>query len=74
MMFHFINVYKTWCRVILVGEVGGFMIGWPIGLALGGGETNCTMACIRAGLLVALITIIHSINKKVKKAVDTNNG
>ncbi|MGV8830163.1 MAG: hypothetical protein ACWA6U_17785 [Breznakibacter sp.] len=58
----------------IVGSVGGFMVGWPIGTALGGGEPNWTMAGIGAGLIVVSIPISHSFNKKAKHAVETYNG
>lgn len=58
----------------VLGGVGGFMIGWPIGTSLGGGEPEWAMAGIGAGLLVASIPIIHSMNKKAKKAIDIYNG
>ncbi len=59
----------------IIGGVGGFMIGWPIGTALGGGEPNWTMAGIGAGLAVVSIPISQKFNKQAKSAVDIyNNG
>ncbi len=57
----------------IIGGVGGFMVGWPIGTALGGGEPNWTMAGIGAGLIVVSIPITQSFNKKAKQAVETYN-
>ena len=58
----------------IIGGVGGFMVGWPIGTALGGGEPNWTMAGIGAGLIVVSIPISQSFNKKAKQAVETYNS
>jgi hypothetical protein len=58
----------------IIGGVGGFMVGWPIGAALGGGEPNWTMAGIGAGLIVVSIPITHRFNKKAKQAVETFNS
>ncbi|ASB49151.1 hypothetical protein [Alkalitalea saponilacus] len=58
----------------IVGAVGGFMVGWPIGAALGGGEPNWTMAGIGAGLIVVSIPITQSTNKKTIQAIETYNS
>lgn len=57
----------------VIGGVGGFMLGWNLGTALGGGEPNWAVAGVGAGLIVVSIPISHSFNKKVKKAVETYN-
>jgi hypothetical protein len=57
----------------VIGGVGGFMVGWTLGTALGGGEPNWAVAGVGAGLIVVSIPISHSFNKKVKKAVETYN-
>ncbi len=58
----------------IIGGVGGFMIGYPIGTAIGGGEANWTLAGIGAGLIVIGIPISSSANKNTKKAVDLYNS
>lgn len=58
----------------IIGGVGGFMVGWPIGTALGGGKPNWTMASIGAGLIVVSIPINQSFNKKAKQAVEMYNS
>jgi hypothetical protein len=55
------------------GLVGGFMVGWPLGTAIGGGEPNWKMAGIGAGIIVISIPISQRFNKKVKQAVDIYN-
>lgn len=57
----------------VIGFAGGFMVGWPIGVAVAGGEPNWALAGIGAGLLVATIPITNSFVKKSKVAVDSYN-
>lgn len=68
------SAQSTFTIATIIGGVGGFMVGWPIGTALGGGEPNWTMAGIGAGLFVVSIPITLSSNKKAKQAVETYNG
>ncbi len=65
---------STYTLASILGGAGGFMLGWPIGTALGGGEPNWTMAGIGAGLLLVSIPINQKFNTQVKTAVDTFNG
>lgn len=57
----------------IMGFAGGFMIGWPIGAALGGGDPNWLMAGIGAGIIAASIPFSIKFNKKTKKAIATYN-
>jgi hypothetical protein len=68
------SAQSTYTLATIIGGVGGFMVGWPIGTALGGGEPNWTMAGIGAGLIVVSIPISQSFNKKAKQAGETYNG
>lgn len=54
------SAQSTYTLATIIGGVGGFMVGWPIGTALGGGEPNWTMAGIGAGLFVVSIPISQS--------------
>jgi hypothetical protein len=56
------------------GFVGGFLVGWPIGTALGGGEPNWTMAGIGAGLIVVSIPFSSAYSKRAKNAIGIYNG
>lgn len=57
------------------GFAGGFLIGWPLGTAIGGGEPNWTLAGIGAGLVVVSIPFSTAYKKHALKAVDMyNNG
>ena len=58
----------------ILSYAGGFLVGWPLGTAIGGGEPNWTLAGIGAGLIFVSIPITQSFNKKAKQAVDTYNG
>jgi hypothetical protein len=56
------------------GSVGGFLIGWPIGTALGGGKPNWTLAGIGAGLVVISVPFSIASSKHAKNAVRTYNS
>lgn len=64
-------VYTT---AMIFSYAGGFMVGWPIGTAIGGGEPNWALAGIGAALIVVTITLNQNFNKKAKQAVDTYNS
>ena len=57
----------------ILGFAGGFMIGWPIGTAIGGGDPNWALAGIGAGILVVSIPISNQANKQAKSAVEEFN-
>ena len=57
----------------ILGYIGGFMIGWPIGTAIGGGKPVWTMALIGGGIIVLAIPIVSSAEKNLLKAVQTYN-
>ncbi len=58
----------------ILGFAGGFMVGWPLGTAAGGGEPNWAVAGVGAGLIVFSIPMSQKFNKQAKEAVDTYNG
>ncbi|MBV2246387.1 MAG: hypothetical protein KUL83_04430 [Lentimicrobium sp.] len=58
----------------VIGGIGGFMVGWTIGTAIGGGDPNWILAGMGAGLIVISIPITNSTIKKTKQAVDTYNA
>ncbi len=58
----------------IIGGVGGFMVGWPLGTAFGGGKPNWALAGIGAGLIVVSIPLAQGFNKKAKQAVNAFNG
>jgi hypothetical protein len=68
------SAQTTYTLASIVGIAGGFMVGWPIGTAIGGGEPNWTLAGIGDGLIIVSIPISQKFNKQAKQAVDTYNG
>ena len=58
---------------MVFASAGGFLIGWPIGTAIGGGEADWAMAGIGAGLALLSIPLASGYNKKAKKAVEIYN-
>ncbi len=65
---------STYIISTIIGGAGGFMIGWPIGTALAGGDPEWIMAGIGAGLYVISIPITQKYNKQAKSAVGIYNG
>ncbi len=58
----------------VIGLVGGGLVGWPIGTAIGGGDANWVLAGVGAGLIGVSIPLSSSANKKTKEAVETYNA
>ena len=57
----------------IIGGVGGFMIGYTLGTAMGGGKANWTVAGIGAGLVLVSIPISNNYKKRAKSAIDSYN-
>ena len=57
-----------------LSAVGGGLIGWPIGSAIGGGDPQWILAGIGAGVILIAIPISISANKKSLKAFDLFNA
>jgi hypothetical protein len=53
---------------------GGFLIGWPIGTALGGGEPEWEMVAVGGGLVLLSIPFIKAANTNAIKAIDIYNA
>jgi hypothetical protein len=68
------SAQSTYTMAMIFSYAGGFMVGWPLGTAIGGGEPNWAIAGVGAGLLVIAIPVSQSFNKKAKQAVGTFNG
>ncbi len=58
----------------VLGFTGGFLIGWPIGTAIAGGDPEWVMAGIGAGLVGISIPLLSAYNKRSQKAVDIYNS
>ena len=57
----------------VIGSVGGFLIGWPLGTLIGGGDPNWAMAGVGVGLAVVSIPFYSAYNKHAKTAVRIYN-
>lgn len=57
----------------ILAYAGGFLIGYPLGTAIGGGKPNWTLLAVGCGLIVIDIPIVSSANKNLKKAVNAYN-
>ena len=54
---------------------GGFLIGWPLGTAIGGGDPNWTLAAAGAGLVIIGIPVNSAAMNNAKEAANIyNNG
>ncbi len=58
----------------IFGGAGGFLVGWPIGTAIGGGDANWTLAGVGAGLIAIVIPFSSGSNKNAKQAVELYNS
>ena len=57
----------------ILTEVGGVLIGFPIGMAITGRKADWTLAGIGAGFVVIGIPISISVNRNAKKAIKLYN-
>lgn len=67
------SAQSSYTMATIVSFAGGFMIGWQLGAAIGGGDPNWAMAGIGAGLVAVSIPISKKFNNQAKQAVDTYN-
>lgn len=58
----------------ILGSTGGFLIGWPLGTALGGGEPNWSMAGVGAGILAVSIPFSTAFTRHAKNAINIYNS
>ena len=58
----------------VVGGIGGFLIGWPIGTAIAGGDPAWELAGVGAGISVISAIIYSSANKKIKRSIELYNA
>ena len=65
---------SSYSMAMIFSYAGGFMVGWPLGKAIGGGKPSWAIAGIGIGLFIIAIPINQSFNKKAKQAVKTFNG
>jgi len=58
----------------ILGFIGGAMVGWPLGTAIGGGDPNWALAGIGAGIIVLSIPFSSAYTRHAKKAAALYNG
>lgn len=58
----------------ILAYTGGYMIGYPVGTMLGGGQMNWAMFGIGTGLAILTIPISNAINKHLNAAVSAFNA
>lgn len=63
---------QTWGTIL--GVSGGFLVGLPLGSAIGGGDPQWALAGAGAALIVASIPITKAFYKKTTKAVELYNA
>lgn len=59
---------------VVLSYVGGFMIGWPIGIAIAGGKPNWALAGVGGGLVAVSIPLTISANRQLRKAINSYNA
>jgi hypothetical protein len=70
-----INKAKSSAKFVTVlGYAGGFLIGWPIGTAIGGGKANWGIAGVGVGILAIAFPIASGADKKINQAVELYNA
>ncbi|SDL47250.1 hypothetical protein SAMN05421823_106117 [Catalinimonas alkaloidigena] len=57
----------------VLGFIGGGLVGWPIGTALGGGQPNWALAGVGAGIIAVSIPFTASYNKHARAAAALYN-
>ena len=65
------KVNYDWSQVL--GVIGGALIGWPLGTALGGGDPNWALAAAGVGVLVISIPLASGFKKNAIKGAEIYN-
>lgn len=58
----------------VLGYAGGFLIGYPVGTAIGGGKPAWAMAVVGCGLVVIALPLGSAAGRDAKTAVDIYNA
>lgn len=58
----------------VIGFVGGFLVGWPIGTSIGGGDPNWALAGVGAGLVLLSIPFASGYTKYATEAANIYNN
>lgn len=55
------------------GTLGGGLIGWPVGTAIGGGDPNWGLAAVGAGLIMVALPFNGAFKKNATMAINLYN-
>src|SRR5580765_2703743 len=58
----------------VLGAIGGALVGFPVGQAIGGGDPNWTLAAVGGGLIAVSIPFAIAYKKHAGKAVSIYNA
>ena len=58
---------------LILGAAGGFMFGWTLGTALGGGEANWLIAGVGAACIIGSIPLSSAFRRRTLNAVEIYN-
>lgn len=64
---------SNYSAATVMGAIGGFLVGWPLGTAIAGEKPNWTMAGIGACFVGVSIPLAVLYTKQAKNAVDMHN-
>jgi hypothetical protein len=71
------KVYKksrtSYTFAMIFSGTGGFLIGWPLGTAIGGGDPNWALAGIGAGFVAIGLPLAFNSDKLLKSSVEIFN-
>lgn len=67
------SAQSSYVLTMVFSYAGGFMVGYPIGTAIGGGDPNWKVAAIGLGLIAVAIPISRNFSTKTNQAVKTYN-
>jgi hypothetical protein len=72
------KVYKksrvSYSFAMIFSGTGGFLIGWPLGTAIGGGDPNWALAGIGAGLVIIGLPLAFNADKLLISSVKIYNS
>lgn len=73
-MIHYKKAKTFYWISQVLGAVGGFMIGFPIGYAITGNDAPWGLAAIGAGVMGSGLPFTFAFNNKMQKAVEAFNS
>lgn len=59
---------------MVFGYIGGFLVGWPLGTALAGGDPNWALAAAGGGLILISLPFSSGFSKHAMKSMEIYNS